>query len=89
VAWIAISNLLHLLLTAVGKSHPIPKVMAVNESCQSPISIKRSAMVCFRLFGYTAPEEPWCGFAFKEVRRFVAACFPVQTPGELGLHAIR
>ena len=56
---------------------------------QSPIRIKRSAVVCFRPGGFAAPEERWCRFVSNGFHRLVAAGLPAPTPGWLTLQAIR
>lgn len=45
------------------RTAPVSSIMAANESRQSPIRIKRSAVLCFRPGGFAAPEERWCRFA--------------------------
>jgi hypothetical protein len=47
---------------AVAEPRPFFQYMAANESRQSPIRIKRSAVFCFRPGGYAAPEKRWCRF---------------------------
>jgi len=48
---------------AVAEPRPFFQFMAANESRQSPIRIKRSAVFCFRPGGFAAPEKRWCRFA--------------------------
>lgn len=63
--------------------------MAANESRQSPIRIKRSAMIRLRPGGVAAPEEPWCRFVSNGLHRLVAAGIPAPTPCWLTSRAIR
>jgi hypothetical protein len=63
--------------------------VAANESRQSPIRIKRSAVFCFRRGGFAAPEERWCRFASNGYHSFRGYRLSVPTPRWLALQAIR
>jgi len=64
--------------------------MAANESRQSPIRIKRSAMLCFRPGGFAAPEKRWCRFVSNCCNHsFCGYRHAVPTPRWLTLQAIR
>jgi len=52
---------------STNKPHPFLQIVAANESRQSPIRIKRSAVICLRPGGFAAPEERWCRFASNEL----------------------
>lgn len=69
---------------------PVSSIMAANESRQSPIRIKRSAIVCFRPGGFAAPEERWCRFVSNCCNHsFCGYPISVPTPRGLALQAIR
>jgi hypothetical protein len=68
---------------------PVSSIMAANESRQSPIRIKRSAVYCFRPGGFAAPEKRWCRFVSNGYHRLMATGYPAPTPGWLTLQAIR
>jgi len=74
---------------AVIEPRPFLQIVAANESRQSPIRIKRSAVFCFRPSGFAAPEERWCRFASNGYHSFRGYRFPVPTPRWLALQAIR
>jgi hypothetical protein len=63
--------------------------MAANESRQSPIRIKRSAVFCLRLGSLAAPEERWCRFASNGDHSFRGYRVPMPIPCWLALQAIR